>query len=102
MFGDLVGSTSILGQLGAESYREVILEYQDACTKIITSFGGFVTRFFGDGILVYFGYPQAHEDDAESAVRAGLVMVGDIIGEGASQQSTALGETPNLAARIVL
>ena len=131
MFCDLVGSTELSVRLGAEDFRDIILAYQEACSGVINYFNGFVARFFGDGILVYFGYPHAHENDVELAVRAALevvkavsllsgkldsaheielsvrvglatgpAVVGDIIGEGASQQSTALGETPNLAARI--
>ena len=131
MFCDLVKSTELSQQIGAEQFREVILDYQETCSGVIEKYGGYVARFFGDGILVYFGYPRAYEDDTERAVQAGLevaiairdlnqncyadtnielavriglatgpVVVGDIIGEGAAQQSTALGETPNLAARI--
>ncbi|MFQ6024332.1 MAG: AAA family ATPase [Acidiferrobacterales bacterium] len=131
MFCDLAGSTALSGQMDPEEFREVILAYQGACTDAIKRFCGFIARYLGDGMLVYFGYPQAHEDDAERAVRAGLgivksveklggdfgqrkdielavrvgiatgpVVVGDIVGEGASQESTVLGETPNLAARL--
>ena len=131
MFCDLAGSTALSGQMDPEEFRDIILAYQEACTKVIERFGGVIARYFGDGMLVYFGYPQAHEDDAERAVRAGLgvvesieklsgdlgkkknielavrvgiatgpVVVGDIVGEGASQESTVLGETPNLAARL--
>ena len=127
MFCDLVASTSLSHQLEVETYREVITEYQSAATGAIEQFGGYVARYMGDGLLSYFGYPQAHEDDAERAVRAGLAVVdaigrltprlgaplmvrigiatgavvaGDVIGEGASEEHAVLGETPNLAARL--
>ena len=127
MFCDLVGSTALSERLDPEDLREVIHTYQDCCAGVIARFGGFIARYMGDGILVYFGYPQAHEDDAERAIRAGLgiveavrelrplddlalqvrigiatglVVVGDMIGEGASEESAVLGETPNLAARL--
>jgi class 3 adenylate cyclase/tetratricopeptide (TPR) repeat protein len=125
MFADLVGSTELSQQLDPEDLREINRAYQDAAKTMIESYGGFVARYMGDGVLAYFGYPQAHEDDAERAVRVGLgltdavprlaglvklsvrigiatgpVVVGDIIGEGASQESAVVGETPNLAARL--
>ncbi len=131
MFCDLVGSTELAGRLDPEDLRELERAYQDVCTRAVTRFDGFVARYMGDGILAYFGYPQAHEDDAERAVRAGLgvveavaqldgdlgrrrgvrlavrvgiatgpVVVGDLIGEGAAQESAVVGETPNLAARL--
>ncbi len=131
MFSDLVGSTALSQQLDPEDLREVNRAYQDACKGAIERFEGYVARYMGDGVLAYFGYPQAHEDDAERAVRAGLgvveamhevntnvsqgkgvelavrvgiatgpVVVGDLIGEGASQESAVVGETPNLAARL--
>ena len=131
MFCDLVGSTALAERLDPEELRELIRAYQDAATAAIERFEGYVARYVGDGILAYFGYPQAHEDDAERAVHAGLgivdvlddlnsglargkgvelavrigiatglVVVGDLIGEGASQESTVVGETPNLAARL--
>ena len=125
MFSDLVGSTELSARLDPEDMREVISAYQKAVTKTVGRFGGFVAKYMGDGVLVYFGYPQAHEDDAERAVRAGLdlvaavgglkthaplqtrvgiatgqVVVGDLIGSGASQEQAIVGETPNLAARL--
>jgi len=126
MFCDLVGSTALSARLDPEDLREVIGAYHRAVTEIITGLDGFVSRYMGDGVLVYFGYPQAHEDDAERAVRAalstiaavgrldvksvklqarvgiatGLVVVGDLIGEGAAQEQSVVGETPNLAARL--
>ena len=131
MFCDLVDSTARSRRLDPEDLREVISECQDAWKTAITRYEGYIARYMGDGILVYFGYPQAHEDDAERAVRAALnvlertgrlkawartrdaspfqvrlgiatgpVVVGDLIGEGASQESAAIGETPNLAARL--
>jgi len=125
MFVDLVGSTALSAQLDPEDMREIIGTYHRCCGEQITKAGGFVARYMGDGVLVYFGYPQAHEDDAERAVRAGLelvaaisalkssvplqtrvgiatglVVVGDLIGSGASQEQAIVGETPNLAARL--
>jgi class 3 adenylate cyclase/predicted ATPase len=126
MFCDLVGSTALSAQLDPEDLREVIGAYHRAVGKIIAESDGFVSRYMGDGVLVYFGYPQAHEDDAERAVRAGLsaidavsrldvksvklqtrvgiatglVVVGDLIGEGSAQEQSVVGETPNLAARF--
>jgi len=127
MFCDLVGSTEMSQQLDPEDLRHLITSYQSACNIAITRFDGYVARYMGDGLLVYFGYPVAHEDDAERAVRAGLdiikevalldssydvdlkvrvgiatgmVVAGDIVGEGASEERTVLGETPNLAARL--
>jgi class 3 adenylate cyclase/tetratricopeptide (TPR) repeat protein len=127
MFCDLVGSTALATQLDPEDMREVIRGYQSACWSPVTRYEGFVAKFMGDGVLAYFGFPRAHEDDAERAVRAGLeiigavrmlkvadgaklevrigvatglVVVGDLIGEGASQEQAVVGETPNLAARL--
>jgi class 3 adenylate cyclase/predicted ATPase len=125
MFSDLVGSTALSARMDPEDLREVISAYQRCVAETVGRFGGFVAKYMGDGALVYFGYPQAHEDDAEQAVRAGLeliaavgglkthtplqtrvgiatglVVVGDLIGSGASQEQTIVGETPNLAARL--
>ena len=75
MFCDLVDSTVLSGKLDPEDLREVIRRYQDACNKIIRRFGGHIAQYLGDGLLVYFGYPQAHEDDAQRAVRTGLAIV---------------------------
>jgi class 3 adenylate cyclase len=126
IFCDLVGSTALSARLDPEDYREVIAAYHRAVAKVIAEADGFVSRYMGDGVLVYFGYPQAHEDDAERAVRAGLacidavgrldvksaelqarvgiatglVVVGDLIGEGSAQEQSVVGETPNLAARL--
>src|SRR5713101_751796 len=75
MFCDLVGSTPLSQQLDPEELREVILAYQEACAHVIRRFEGYLARYVGDGLLVYFGYPQAHEDDARRAVRAGLDVV---------------------------
>lgn len=125
MFADLMGSTELSQQLDPEDLRDINLAYQDAATKAIQRYSGFVARYMGDGLLAYFGYPLAHEDDAERALRAGLklieavkvlrtgvplavrigvatgpVVVGDIIGEGSAQESAVIGETPNLAARL--
>ena len=125
MFSDLVGSTALSARMDPEDLRELISAYQKRVAETVQRFGGFVAKYMGDGVLVYFGYPQAHEDDAERAVRAGLalvvavdalkthaplqtrvgiatglVVVGDLIGTGASQEQAIVGETPNLAARL--
>jgi class 3 adenylate cyclase len=125
MFSDLVGSTALSARMDPEDLREVISAYQKCVAETVQRFGGFVAKYMGDGVLVYFGYPQAHEDDAERAVRAGLelvpavgalkthaplqtrvgiatglVVVGDLIGSGSSQEQAIVGETPNLAARL--
>ena len=125
MFSDLVGSTALSGRMDPEDLREVISAYQKRVAETVQRFGGFVAKYMGDGVLIYFGYPQAHEDDAERAVRAGLelvaavggikthaalqtrvgiatglVVVGDLIGWGPSQEQAIVGETPNLAARL--
>jgi class 3 adenylate cyclase len=125
MFSDLVGSTALSARMDPEDLREVISAYQKCIAETVQRFGGFVAKYMGDGVLVYFGYPQAHEDDAERAVRAGLdlvaavgglkthaplqtrvgiatglVVVGDLIGSGASHEQAIVGETPNLAARL--
>ena len=125
MFSDLVGSTALSARMDPEDLREVISAYQKCVAETVQRFGGFVAKYMGDGVLVYFGYPQAHEDDAERAVRAGLeliaavgglkssaplqtrvgiatglVVVGDLIGSGAAQEQAVVGETPNLAARL--
>jgi class 3 adenylate cyclase/predicted ATPase len=126
MFCDLVDSTALSSQLDPEDYREIIAAYHRAVAASVAKLDGFVAKYMGDGILVYFGYPQAHEDDAERAVRAGLdsiatvsrldvksanlqvhigiatglVIVGDLIGEGSAREQSIAGETPNLAARL--
>jgi class 3 adenylate cyclase len=123
MFADLVGSTALANELDAEDLRELIGRFQGAASSVIERFDGFVARYMGDGILAYFGYPQAHEDDAERATRAGLALVdavkalgaslevrvglatgqviaGDLIGAGRSEERAVVGETPNLAARL--
>jgi class 3 adenylate cyclase len=126
MFCDLVGSTALSASLDPEDLRAVIAAYHDAVGKAVAGFDGFVAKYMGDGVLAYFGYPRAHEDDAERAVRAGLglidaigrlevrsanlqarvgvatrpVVVGDLIGEGPAQEHAVVGETPNLAARL--
>ncbi len=130
MFCDLVGSTALSATLDPEDMRAIVRAYQEACTAVITRFDGYIAQYLGDGLLVYFGYPQAHEDDARRAVRTGLeiaaamqdlsvrldrgtgvkvavrvgihtgpVVVGQI-GAGARQEQLALGEAPNLAARL--
>jgi class 3 adenylate cyclase/predicted ATPase len=125
MFCDLVGSTALASRLDPEDLREVIGAYQKCVADVIDRFDGFVAKYLGDGILAYFGYPQAHEDDAERAVRAslaavkevrrvaspqalqvriglatGVAVVGDLIGSGAAQEQAVIGDTPNLAARL--
>jgi class 3 adenylate cyclase/predicted ATPase len=130
LFCDLVDSTQLSGQLDPEDLREVVRAYQDTCAKVIARFDGHIAQYLGDGLLVYFGYPQAHEDDAHRAVRTGLrivetmvtlnthleqakglrlavrlgihtgpVVVG-AVGTGARQEQLALGDTPNIAARL--
>ena len=125
MFCDLVGSTALSARLDPEDLREVIGRYHACVAETVGRCDGFVAKYMGDGVLVYFGYPQAHEDDAEQAVRAGLalvnavgeleapgglqlrigiatglVVVGDLIGAGSAQEQSIVGETPNLAARL--
>ena len=125
LFSDLVGSTALSARMDPEDLREIISGYQKCVADTVLRFGGFVAKYMGDGVLVYFGYPQAHEDDAERAVRAGLelvvavaavkssvplqgrvgiatglVVVGDLIGSGEAQERGIVGETPNLAARL--
>ena len=138
MFCDLVGSTALSARLDPEDLRAVLGAYQGCVTAAVRRFDGLVAKYMGDGVLVYFGFPRAHEDDAERAVRAGLdiaaaverldmpaipgtaalggrsgdrlqvrigiatglVVVGDLVGEGAAQEQAVVGETPNLAARL--
>ena len=127
MFVDLVGSTSLSAGLDPEEMRDVIRDFQNALAGEITRLDGHVAKFMGDGALVYFGWPRAHENEAERAVRAGLavmnaitrlrapdgtslaarigiatglVVVGDLIGEGSAREETVVGDTPNLAARL--
>ena len=127
MFCDLVGSTALSARLDPEDMRQVIRAYQDAGSGVVARYDGFVAKFMGDGIIAYFGFPHAHEDDAERAVRAGLeiasvvgalktrsteklqvrigiatglVVVGDLVGEGTAQEQAVVGDTPNLAARL--
>src|SRR5207249_4013931 len=130
LFCDLVDSTVLASKLDPEDLREVVRAYQETCAKVIARFDGHIAQYLGDGLLVYFGYPLAHEDDAQRAVRAGLgivealgqlntrlgeergvqlavrvgihtglVVVGEV-GGGTRQEQLALGETPNLAARL--
>src|SRR6201997_1250804 len=125
MFCDLVGSTPLSTRFDPEDLREIVGVYHRCVADTVGRFGGFVAKYMGDGVLVYFGYPEAHEDDAERAARAGiavidavgrlatqeplnvrigiatgLVVVGDLIGAGAAQERGGVGETPNLAARL--
>jgi class 3 adenylate cyclase len=125
MFCDLVGSTALSTQLDPEDLREVIAAYHKSVAATVGRFGGYVAKYMGDGVLVYFGYPEAHEADAENGVRAGLalidsitqlfaegrhqvrigiatglVVVGELVGTGTAQERNVVGETPNLAARL--
>ncbi len=128
MFADLADSTSLSGILDPEDLRDVLKAYQSVVADAVKHYGGNVAKYMGDGVLCYFGWPIAHEDDAERACRAslqaahetaslakpqgvaalsarvglatGLVVVGDLIGEGAAQENAIVGETPNLAARL--
>src|ERR1700745_2836112 len=125
MFSDLVGSTALAARMDPEDLRELISTYHKCVAEAVGRFGGFVAQYLGDGVLVYFGYPEAHEDDAERAVRAGLaviaalgaiktpallqtrvgiatglVVVGDQTGPGEGRERGIVGETPNLAARL--
>jgi class 3 adenylate cyclase len=127
MFCDLVGSTAMSARLDPEDMRGIIGAYHKCCASLIERNGGFTAKYMGDGVLAYFGYPRAHEHDAERAVRAGLaiveaapklktaagaplhvrvgiatgiVVVGDLLGSGESQERGVVGDTPNLAARL--
>ena len=130
LFCDLVDSTTLARQLDPEDYREVVRAYQATCAAVIQRFDGYIAQYLGDGLLVYFGYPQAHEDDAQRAVRAGLEMLDALaalqarlvadkgirlavrlgihtglvvvgaMGTGGRQEALALGDTPNVAARL--
>ena len=127
LFCDLVGSTELSARLDPEDMGRVIRAYQGCCAEVVERWGGHVAKYLGDGVLAYFGWPQAHEDDAERAVRAGLgltgaverlavpsdealaarvgiatglVMVGDQLGESPADKDAVVGETPNLAARL--
>src|SRR3989441_1644132 len=127
MFVDLVGSTALSNRLDPEDLRNVIRKYQDAVVREVTRYDGYVAQYLGDGMLAHFGFPMAHEDDAERGVRAalatvgaltamgslgvenlsvrigiatGIVVAGDLLGEGAAREHAVVGETPNLAARL--
>jgi class 3 adenylate cyclase/predicted ATPase len=127
MFCDLVGSTALSGQIDPEDLRDVMRKYQDAVAGSVTRYGGHIAKYLGDGVLTYFGWPQADEDQAERAVRAGLdavaevakltihtkatlearvgistgiVVVGDLVGESGREAKAVTGQTPNLAARL--
>src|ERR1700751_4471825 len=130
MFCDMVGSTSLSEKFDPEDVRDMIASFRETCVRVVRHYEGFAARYVGDGILVYFGYPIAHEDDAERAVRAGLditqilssaatgesdgghapavrigiatglAVVGDLIGQGTEERDSAVGETLNLAARL--
>jgi class 3 adenylate cyclase len=86
MFSDLVGSTALSARMDPEDLREIISAYQKSVVASVQRFGGFVAKYMGDGVLIYFGYPQAHEDDAERAVRAGLEVVTAVAGLGSTER----------------
>jgi class 3 adenylate cyclase len=127
MFCDLVGSTALASRLDPEDLREIIAAYRDCVAATVRKYAGVISRYIGDGMLILFGHPSAHEDDAERAVRAaleivaalrapglqsgielkvrigiatGLVIVGDLVGTEAAEEGAIVGETPNLAARL--
>ncbi|WP_162798292.1 AAA family ATPase [Sulfitobacter sp. SK011] len=128
MFADLVDSTALSTQISLEDYRAHIRRFQDAAKKTVEQYGGYVAKYYGDGVLAYFGYPKSHEEDADRAIRAGWdlvklvsdlprstedvsvaarvgietgpVVVGEVVGEGMAKEHSALGSTPNLAARL--
>ena len=127
MFCDLAGSTALSERFDPEDLHRVLTAYQECCRVAIRRYGGFIAKYMGDGVLVYFGYPSAHEDDSQRAVLSALeiveavpelatlpdlrlavrvgiatgeVVIGDILGEGASEERAVLGVTPNLAARL--
>ncbi len=128
MFVDLVGSTALASRLDPEDTSRLLRAYRACCAEVVRRWGGHVAKYLGDGVLALFGYPEAHEDDAERAVRAGLdlseavgrleaeeegtrlaarvgvatglVVVGELIGEGAAREEVVAGETPNLASRL--
>src|SRR3989449_3167704 len=127
LFSDLVGSTALANEIDPEDMSALIKRYQDVCAGAIARFDGFIAKFMGDGVLAYFGYPQAQEDAAERSVYAalaiidsltqlkgpegrplaarvgiatGVVVIGDIIGSGVAREHSIAGETPNLAARL--
>src|SRR4029077_18455843 len=127
MFCDLVGSSALSARLDPEDLRIVIGAYHICSAEVIGRYEGIIARYMGNGVLAYFGYPEAHEDDAEQATRAGLalvdavanlqtdigtelqvrvgiatgmVVVGDLTGEGAAKEQAVIGDTPNLAARL--
>ncbi|WP_298856212.1 adenylate/guanylate cyclase domain-containing protein, partial [uncultured Ruegeria sp.] len=128
MFADLVDSTALSTQITLEDYHAHIRSFQNAAKSTVEQYGGYVAKYFGDGVLAYFGYPQSHEDDADRAIRAGWelvklvsdlpgspegisvaarvgietgpVVIGEVVGEGTASEHSALGSTPNLAARL--
>ena len=99
MFSDLVGSTALSARMDPEDLREVISAYQKCVAETVQRFGGFVAKYMGDGVLVYFGYPQAHEDDAERAVRAGLELIAAV---GALEDAAALQTRVGIATGLVV
>ena len=130
MFCDLVGSTTLSGQLEPEEWREILRHYQDLCHRVIARYDGHIAQYLGDGILAYFGYPRAHEDAAQRAIHSGLEIIGELdglnqilaaqndlrlqvrlgidtgevvtgeVGAGGRTERLALGQTPNIAARL--
>src|SRR5262249_15273076 len=124
LFCDLVGSTQIAAQLDPEEWREMVAGYHRAATEAITRFGGHVAKYLGDGVMAFFGYPQAHDNDAERAARAGLAILEGVaklnekpgrprlatrvgihsgavvVGAGAGEEADVFGDAPNIAARV--
>ncbi|MBY8977772.1 AAA family ATPase [Rhodobacteraceae bacterium NNCM2] len=125
MFCDMVGSTALSASLDPEDMRDLLMTYREVCAAAVKKFGGYVAQYLGDGVLVYFGFPKAHEGDVENSVRAaqavvqglarqrgpkievqiaiatGTVVVGDVIAQNTAERDIAIGETPNLAARLI-
>jgi Adenylate and Guanylate cyclase catalytic domain/Double zinc ribbon len=126
LFCDLVGSTEIAARLDPEEWHEIVASYHRAATEAITQFGGYVAQYLGDGVMAYFGYPEAHDSDAERAARAGLAILDAIaklddhsgrsklaarvgidsgavvVGAGAGKEADVFGEAPNIAARVAI
>jgi class 3 adenylate cyclase len=127
LFSDLVGSTEIAAHMDAEDWREIAAQYQRTAAAAVTRFGGHVAKYLGDGLMVYFGWPEAHEDDAERAIRAGLAIVDDVdalngnlpaehkvklsvrvgietgsvvTGHGGGKGADVFGDAPNVASRV--
>jgi class 3 adenylate cyclase len=124
LFCDLVGSTELAARLDPEEWRETVAAYHRAAAETVTRYGGYVAKYLGDGLMAFFGYPEAHDNDAERAARAGLVLLDAIsklseepgrpklvarasidagpvvVGAGAGKEPDVFGESPNIAARV--